>query len=83
MNAKKIAASVPAAQFQALERLRRRLHLKRSQAIQEALALWLSAREGDARVEQYLRGYLAHPEDAREGRALTRAWSTGLEPEDW
>lgn len=83
MNAKKIATSLPAAQFDALERTRRRLKLKRSEAVQAALTMWLAAREGDARVEQYLRGYAAHPDDARDAQAMTRAWAQGLEPEDW
>jgi metal-responsive CopG/Arc/MetJ family transcriptional regulator len=83
MNAKKIAASLPGEQFQAVERLRRRLHLKRSEAIQEALALWLRAREGDERVAQYIRGYARQPDDSREGRAFTQAWAKGIESEDW
>ena len=83
MNARKIATSVPGAQYQALERLRKKLRLGRSQAVQEALAMWLAAREGDERVLQYVRGYANHPDDAREARALARAWAAGLEAEDW
>lgn len=79
----KIATSLPAVQFAALERTRKKLRLKRSEAIQQALAIWLAGREGDARVEQYIRGYAAHPDDPREARALTKAWAQGLEPEDW
>ena len=37
MNAKKIATSVPGRQYEALERLRKRLRLGRSEAVQEAL----------------------------------------------
>ncbi|HEY3353289.1 MAG TPA: hypothetical protein VGQ83_08585 [Polyangia bacterium] len=83
MNARKIATSLPAAQFAALERTRRRLHLRRSEAVQQALARWLSAHELDSSVDQYIRGYLNHPEDAREARAFTKAWAKGLEHEDW
>lgn len=83
MNARKIATSLPAAQFDDVERLRRRLGLKRSQVVQEALSLWLSARSTGERCEQYLKGYLRHPEDAAEARALVRAWAKGLEPEYW
>jgi hypothetical protein len=83
MNAKKIATSVPGSQYEALERLRKRLRLGRSEAIQEALAMWLAAREGDARVVQYVRGYADHPDDAREARALAEAWTEGLEAEEW
>ena len=83
MNARKIATSVPSAQYEALERVRKRLRLRRSQAIQEALALWLASRERDERVEHYIRGYVNHPDDAREARAFAKAWATGVEPEEW
>ncbi|MBI2899671.1 MAG: hypothetical protein HYY17_05770 [Planctomycetes bacterium] len=83
MNARKIATSLPAAQFTEVERARRRLRLKRSQVVQEALDLWLSTLATAERCEQYLRGYLRHPEDAAEGRAFVRAWAKGLAPEDW
>jgi metal-responsive CopG/Arc/MetJ family transcriptional regulator len=83
MNAKKIATSLPAEQYAALERTRRRLGLGRSEAVQQALQLWLQAREGDERVVQYVRGYANHPDDPREARALARAWARGLEEEDW
>lgn len=83
MNSRKIATSLPSTQFAALERTRKRLRLKRSEAVQQALAMWLASREGDARVEQYIRGYAAHPDDPREARALAKAWAKDLEPEDW
>jgi hypothetical protein len=83
VNAKKIATSVPGRQYEALERLRKRLRLGRSEAVQEALAMWLAARQGDERVLQYVRGYAAQPDDAREARALARAWAEGLEAEEW
>jgi metal-responsive CopG/Arc/MetJ family transcriptional regulator len=83
MNAKKIATSLPGAQYAALERVRKQLRLKRSEAVQEALALWLAAREGDSRVAQYVRGYADHPDDPREARAMVDAWAEGLAAEDW
>jgi hypothetical protein len=83
MNAKKIATSVPAEQYRALERTRRKLKLNRSEAVQSALDLWLSAHQKDARVETYVRAYLAHPEDAEERRAYAKAWATGQAGEDW
>ena len=71
MTAKKIATSLPSAQYVALERVRKRLRLKRSEAVQEALALWLAAREGDDRVAQYVRGYAEQPDagEALPGRS--------------
>ena len=83
MNAMKIATSVRADQYHALERARRRLKLRRSEAVQQALDLWLSSRERDERVEQYVRGYVNHPDDPREARAYARAWAEGHEAEDW
>lgn len=83
MTAKKIATSLPGDQYAALERVRKRLRLNRSEAVQEALALWLAAREGDDRVAQYVRGYAEHPDDVREASAMVEAWAEGLAAEDW
>lgn len=83
MTARKIATSLPGEQYAALERVRKRLRLNRSEAVQEALALWLAAREGDDRVAQYIRDYAEHPDDAREAQAMADAWAEGLAAEDW
>lgn len=83
MTAKKIATSLPGTQYAALERVRKRLRLNRSEAVQEALALWLAAREGDDRVAQYVRGYAQHPDDVHEAGAMGEAWAEGLAAEDW
>lgn len=83
MTAHKIAMSIPAEQYKALEKVRRKLKLNRSEAVQQALAAWLDAQQPDPRIEQYVRGYLAQPEDAAEGAALTAAWARGQQPEDW
>jgi metal-responsive CopG/Arc/MetJ family transcriptional regulator len=83
MSARKLATSLPREQFESLEQARKKLHLRRSEAIQEALALWLSARAEDAKGEAYIRGYLAHPDDPKETRAFVAAWARGVEPEDW
>jgi hypothetical protein len=45
--------------------------------------MWLSARAGDARIEQYIRGYLRRPDDAAELAAYAQAWAEGMEPEEW
>jgi hypothetical protein len=83
MTARKIATSIPAEQYQSLERERRRLKLNRSQAVQLALELWLNVQTSDARVAQYIRAYTRHPEDAKEGKALAAAWAQGQAAEDW
>jgi hypothetical protein len=59
------------------------LRLKRSDAVQQALGLWLAALERDERVARYIRGYLEQPDDPRGARVLARAWAQGLEQEDW
>lgn len=79
----KVAITLPADTFRALERARKRLRLNRSEAIQQAVAFWLAAREGDPRVEEYIRGYLAVPDDPREQSAMVEAWAAGQEAEDW
>ena len=83
MTAKKIATSIPAEQYRALEKARRTLKLNRSEAVQRALDLWLAAQQADARVAQYIRAYLARPEDAGEGSAYVEAWATGQSAEEW
>lgn len=83
MSAVKIATSVPAEQFRALEEVRGRLGLKRSAAVQEALALWLAARDSGESIASYLRGYMTQPEDAGEAGGFVEAWTDGMEAEDW
>jgi metal-responsive CopG/Arc/MetJ family transcriptional regulator len=83
MNVRKIGTSLPAAQYEALERTRKRLKIGRSEAVQRALALWLDACAGDERITRYIEGYARIPDDPREGRALAKAWAHGLEAEDW
>lgn len=83
MSSVKIATSVPSEQYKALEEARRRLGLKRSAVVQEALALWLAQRQSRDDVAQYLRGYMAQPEDADEGGAYVAAWADGMAAEDW
>ena len=83
MTAVKIATSLPAEQFQALEETRQHLGLKRSAAVQEALALWLATKASSENVASYLRGYLDNPEDANEANSFVAAWAEGLEAEEW
>jgi metal-responsive CopG/Arc/MetJ family transcriptional regulator len=82
MTARKIATSIPEEQYRALERARRSLKLNRSEAVQRAIDVWLAAQRDDARVEQYIRAYLAKPEDAAEGDAYVQAWASDLSPEE-
>jgi metal-responsive CopG/Arc/MetJ family transcriptional regulator len=83
MNARKLSASLPGDQFKEVERTRKKLGMGRSEIVQEALSLWLSARQRDERVTRYLAGYVNQPEDGREALALVNAWAAGMLPEDW
>jgi metal-responsive CopG/Arc/MetJ family transcriptional regulator len=83
MNAKKIATSLPGPQYEALERMRKRLRLGRSEVVQQAIAMWLTARQGDARIVQYVQGYASQPDDPAEAAAFVATWAQGLEAEDW
>ncbi len=82
MNARKIATSLPAPQYLALERTRKRLHLRRSEAVQQALTLWLAARERGEKVAAYVAGHKANPEDGLSD-SLAAAWAAGQKKEDW
>jgi hypothetical protein len=83
MTARKIATSISAEQYRALERQRRRLKLKRSEVVQLALELWLTSQSTDAKVAQYIRAYTRHPEDIKDAKAMVTAWAAGQSAEDW
>ncbi len=83
MNARKISVSVPADRYQQMERIRKRLKLGRSEAVQQAVDLWIATQDRDERVAGYLAGYLSRPEDAGDARALVGAWAQSQAREDW
>lgn len=82
-RAEKVAITLPAELHEQLERTRGRLKLNRSEAMQQAVRLWLRTQEGDPRVEQYVRGYRDQPDDPEEAAVLVEAWAQGLAPEEW
>ena len=82
-SAAKIAVSLPEKTLRSLERTRKKLKLNRSQAIQQAVTVWLATKESDPRVAEYIRGYQMAPDDPRETKGLVEAWAEGMEPEDW
>ena len=79
----KISISLSGSQYAALDRVRKRLRLSRSEAVHEALAAWLAVREGDDRVARYIRGYADQPDDDREAGLVVDAWGKGLAVEEW
>jgi hypothetical protein len=59
---KKIAITVPAETYRALEKARDRLGKSRSEVISTAIRDWLHGLEAGAARQKYVMGYLRHPE---------------------
>jgi len=59
---KKVAVSVPADTYVALERARGKLGKSRSEVVALAIRDWLSGLEASAQRERYVAGYLRRPE---------------------
>jgi metal-responsive CopG/Arc/MetJ family transcriptional regulator len=83
MTARKFAISLPEELFQRLERDRQERRMNRSQYVANAVADHLHRKREQELEEQYIRGYLEHPETEEE-RAEVEAWaSIGPELEPW
>ena len=76
----KVAVSIPAATFQALERERKRLHFSRSKLVTQAIDAWLRGRELDEADRRYVEAYLREPERTEEVAAVAAAAVSGWEP---
>ena len=73
-SAAKIAVSLPADLYRALENVRRRSGRSRSAVVQEAVRDWLRRQARGNLVREYEEGYRARPESADEmERALAMA----------
>jgi len=74
---KKIAITVPAETYRALEKARDRLGKSRSEVIATAIKEWLRGLEAGAARQKYVTGYLRHPEtdDPELVAAATADWS--------
>jgi metal-responsive CopG/Arc/MetJ family transcriptional regulator len=79
---KKVAVSVPADTFAALERARGKLGKSRSEVVAAAIKDWLRGLEAGAVRERYIAGYLQLPESADDlqstlqmAAAATADWS--------
>jgi metal-responsive CopG/Arc/MetJ family transcriptional regulator len=83
-GAVKIAVTVPAELFKALEAARRRPARSRSAVVQEALRGWLRQRVQAKLVREYEAGYRRRPEGTREVEAAM-ATAEGLlrDEDDW
>ena len=75
----KVAISLPKGDFQKIEKVRKRLKLQRSAAIDQAIQLWLKTLEEEEKIRQYERGYLKYPESLKEitalGKTAVAAWA--------
>ncbi len=80
----KIAITVPAETFAAVERVRRRMGKSRSAAVSLALEEWLRSVDLSDADQRYIEGYRRQPEDLDEIAALaaqsTSSWGA-WEPE--
>ena len=82
MTARKFAISLPEELFERLEQDRQERRMNRSQYVASAVADHLHRKREQELEEQYVRGYLEHPETEEEAQALTAAAST-LELDPW
>jgi metal-responsive CopG/Arc/MetJ family transcriptional regulator len=83
MTARKVAISLPEELFERLERDRRERNMNRSEYVANAIAGHLHRRREQELVEQYVRGYLEHPETEEELAELDAWGSLAPELEPW
>ncbi|MBI2059594.1 MAG: ribbon-helix-helix protein, CopG family [Nitrospirae bacterium] len=82
-RAVRTAISLPAEDFEALERTRKRLKKPRSEIIREALRSWHRSREIAELERRYVEGYRKVPEDLKEIESLAKAATKSLPREKW
>jgi metal-responsive CopG/Arc/MetJ family transcriptional regulator len=75
MTARKVASSLPEELFERLEQDRRERRMNRSECVANALADHLHRKREQELEEQYVRGYLEHPETEEE-LAEVEAWAS-------
>ena len=83
MTARKFAVSLPEELFQRLERDRLEQNVNRSRYVATAVADHLRRKREQELEEQYVRGYLEHPETEGELTELEAWLSVGPEVERW
>ena len=81
--ATKIAISVPAELYRAVEKARRTTGLSRSAVVQRALRLWLERSVHEAAMREYVAGYRARPEGPRDVKAAEAAAVRLLAGDAW
>jgi metal-responsive CopG/Arc/MetJ family transcriptional regulator len=83
VQTEKVAVSLPKEAFRKMEHTRHELGLARSEALTQALRLWLRERDEEERQKQYVEGYLKKPEKASEVEPFFRAGLASLSKESW
>ncbi len=79
----KVAISLPKEVMAEVESFRHKLGLTRSQAILQAVSLWLKKAEDDSKERKYVGGYAKNPESHREISPLFFAGLDSFSKEKW
>jgi metal-responsive CopG/Arc/MetJ family transcriptional regulator len=81
--AMKVAVSIPADLYRAVEQARKRRKKSRSAVMQDALRYWLKLEAEAALVREYEEGYRRKPESRREVKAADAAAARILAATEW
>lgn len=81
--ATKVAVSIPADLYRAVERVRKRRRKSRSAVVQDALRNWLRLEAEAALVREYEEGYRRKPESRPEVKAADAAAARVLAATEW
>ena len=79
----KVAISLPMEVMNRIESLRHKLGLARSQAVAEAVQLWLRKMEEETLDRKYVQGYKRKPEDLKEIYPLYKAGLSSFGKDSW
>ena len=79
----KVAISLPKKTMAEIENLRSQLGLGRSQAILEAVSLWLRKKQEESWDKKCADSYKKYPEDSKEIHALYKAGLASFGKDKW
>lgn len=82
-NVVKVAISLPKDVMKEIETIRHKMGLGRSQAIVEAVSMWLKKKQEEAWDKKYVEGYKRYPEDPKESYPLYKASLKSFNKDDW
>ena len=83
IQAIKVAISLPKKTMREIEDLRHQLGLGRSQAILEAVSLWLKKRQEEAWDRKCAESYKKYPENSKEIHAFYKAGLASFSKDKW